>query len=242
MWFNVYYGSARLDPTTKKWQVFQSSPPYDGFSYGMAVDTEDNGWWSAWDGDEVYKGDVKTGKVTAIAMRDPEYDARKALATKEDLEFYESHGSLAWGGLGANPVPYASAPRRLAADKHGATVWVPNWAGSNIAEIDIHSLHVTYHKLPVTGNAYKTDLDNQHNVYASVPLADSLVKYDPATKSWTVYPFATHGCGPRHVSVDRIRGEVWVPCDQASKVQRFQFRTAAQIRSQKTAAQAGANR
>ena len=239
IWLNHFGGgSARLDPTTEKWENFIQRTPFDGFSYGMAVDADDNAWWSAWNGDMVVKADVKTGEITEIPMRDPEYDERKALATPADLEYYASIGSLTGGGLSANPVPYANTPRRMSADKRGTTVWVPNWAGGNIAEIDIRTLEVTYHKLPVTGNAYKTDVDNQHNVWASVPLADSLVKYDSRSRSWTVYPFATHGCGPRHVSVDRERGEVWVPCDQASKVTRFQFRTPEQIQSQKRAAQA----
>ena len=240
VWFNHFGGgSARLDPTTKEWENFNQEAPFDGFSYGMAVDADDNGWWSAWNEDKVVKANPETGEILEIPMRDPEYEARKALATPADLEYYKSIGSLEGGGIPANPVPYANAPRRMSADKRGTTVWVPNWAGGNIAEIDIRTLEVTYHKLPVTGNAYKTDVDNEHNMWASVPLADSLVKYDPESRSWTVYPFATHGCGPRHVSVDRERGEVWVPCDQASKVMRFQFRTPEQIESQKQATQAG---
>src|SRR5262249_8528027 len=161
------------------------------------------------------------------------YAARKALATPADLAYYESAGTQFWGGNSVNPALYANAPRRMSADKRGRTVWVPNWAGMNIAEIDIRTLRGTYHKLPVSGQPYKTDVDAQHNVWASVPLADSLVKYDPNARGWTVYPFATHGCGPRHVWADKARGEVWVPCDQASKVERFQFRTPEEIRSQK---------
>ena len=239
IWFNHFGGgSARLDPLSGEWLNFNKLTPNGPFSYGMAADADDNAWWSSWDGDMVMKADVETGEVIEIPMRDPEYEERKALATPADLEHYESIGALAEGGITANPILYASAPRRMASDKNNAKVWVPNWGGGNIAEIDIRTLDVTYHKLPVTGNPYKVDVDNQGNVYASVPLADSLVKYDPQSESWTVFPWATHGCGPRHVSVDRERGEVWVPCDQASKVMRVQFRTPEQIESQKQAAQA----
>ena len=238
LWFNVFGGAARFDPATKKWQLFQSRTAVSGFSYGMAVDADGNGWWSNWDGDTVSKADIKTGTVTEIPMHDPEYAARKALATKEDLEYYESIGVHEWGGIPATPVQYSSTPRRMASDKRGTTVWVPLWAGQHIAEIDIRTSKVTYHKLPVNGHAYKVSVDAQHNVWASIPPDDSLVKYDPTNKSWTVYPFASHGCGPRHISVDDLRGEVWVPCDQSSKVSRFQFRTPEQIRSQKQAAQA----
>ena len=237
IWSNVFYGSARLAPATKQWKVFMSSPPYDGFSYGMAADANDNAWWSAWNGDAIYKGDIETDKVVEIPMRDPEYAERKALATKADLEFYESVGSLHWGGLGANPVPYANAPRRMSADKRGNKVWVPNWAGMNLAEVDIHSLQVTYHQLPLNGMAYRVVVDAQRNVWAIVPMGDMLVKYDIKTKTWTQYPLPLHGCGSRHLAVDNVRGEMWVPCDQASSVVRFQFRTADQIRAQKVAAQ-----
>jgi streptogramin lyase len=127
----------------------------------------------------------------------------------------------------------------MAADKKGRTVWVPNWAAGNIAEIDIDTLKPTFHKLPMAGQPYKVDVDNHHNVWATVPMADSLVKYDPAAKRWTVYRYATHGCGPRHIGVDKMRDEVWVPCDQASKVSRFQFRTAQQVQAQMTAAKGG---
>ena len=93
----------------------------NGFSYGMAVDAEDNPWWSVWNADTVFKADLKTGEITEIPMRDPEYGAWKALATPADLEFYESVGSQYWGGNSANPVSYANAPRRLSADNRKRT-------------------------------------------------------------------------------------------------------------------------
>jgi streptogramin lyase len=127
----------------------------------------------------------------------------------------------------------------MAADKKARTVWVPNWGSGYIAEINIDTKKATFHKLPLSGMPYKIGIDNHHNVWATVPMGDALVKYDPAAKRWTIYPYATHGCGPRHIGVDPDRDEVWVPCDQASKVSRFQFRTAAQVQAQMAAAKAG---
>jgi streptogramin lyase len=112
---------------------------------------------------------------------------------------------------------------------------VPNWAAGNLAEIDIHTLKVTYHPLPIHGHPYKATVDNQHNAWASVPAGDSIVKFNPATRQWTVYMLPSHGCGPRHISFDDRRNEAWLPCDQSSKVARFQFRTAEQIQVQKSA-------
>ena len=71
VWFNAHYGSARLDPVTKKWEMFQQRTPFDGFSYGMAVDADDNPWWSVWNADTVFTADLKTGEITEIPMRDP---------------------------------------------------------------------------------------------------------------------------------------------------------------------------
>src|SRR5262249_37817710 len=159
-------GAAHLDLATKRWRVFLSNPMFDGFSYGMASDADDNGWWSGWDADYIWKGDLKTGKVTAIPMRDPEYNTRKALATKADLDFYDSIGGLRWGFLSANPLPYANAPRRMSADKRGDKVWVPLWAAGWVVEVDIHTLAVTYHKLPLRGTSYRTVVDAQRNVWA----------------------------------------------------------------------------
>jgi streptogramin lyase len=127
----------------------------------------------------------------------------------------------------------------MSADKTGTTVWVPNWAGENLAEIDIHTLKVTYHPLPIHGHPYSTAVDKQHYVWADVPLGDSLVRLNPKTGEWTVYRLPSHGCGSRDMSVDNVRSEVWLPCDQSGKVARFQFRTAEQIQAQKTAVASG---
>ena len=124
----------------------------------------DNIWWSESYADKVAKRDMKTGKVTEFDMHDPDYDARKALATPADLEFYEAIGAGRWANNSASPLPYMNMPRRLSADKHGDTVWVPNWAQSSVAEINIHTHQVTYHRLPIQTHPYKTIVDKNHNV------------------------------------------------------------------------------
>jgi streptogramin lyase len=232
IWINGLYGSVRFDPATEKWQLFQQNSPNNGTTYGVAADADDNGWWSEFYGDKVAKMDLKTGKVQELDMHDPAYDARKKLHTPADLEFYDSIGAETWGG---GPAPYGNAPRRMASDKMGNTVWVPNWAGMNLAEIDIHTLKVTYHPLPIHGHPYHAFVDNQHNVWADIPMADSFVKWNPKAQQWTVYKLPSHGCGSRHSSFDDLRGEAWMPCDQSGKVARFQFRTADQIQAQKIA-------
>lgn len=117
-----------------------SSMPAEGSTYGVAADAEGNGWWSQFLADFVTKADVKTGERFEILMRDPQYEARRALMTSDDLAFYDAAGAQSWGGYPVNPVPWASAPRRLSADQKGNTVWVPNWASGMLAKVDIRTL------------------------------------------------------------------------------------------------------
>ena len=227
---------SRKEGTYPGWRKYQQLSANDGTTYGISADAEDNIWWSESYADKVAKRDMKTGKVTEFVMHDPDYDARKALATPADLEFYEAIGAGTWANNSASPLPYMNMPRRLAADKHGDTVWVPNWAQSSIAEINIHSHQVTYHRLPIQTHPYKTIVDPQHNVWTDSGLADSVFRFTPSTQQWTQFRLPSHGCGSRHISFDDYSGELWLPCDQSNKVIRFQFRTADEVRAQVAAA------
>ena len=244
VWANGRAGVVEFDPSEldKKgvmypgWHLYQQHTPGNLTTYGMTVDADDNPWWSESYSDIVATKNMKTGKVTEFEMHDPNYDARKALATQEDLAYYDSVGAETWSGNSADPVPYAEMPRRLAADKNGDTVWVPNWAQSNIAEINIHTMKVTYHELPLKVHPYKTTVDKNHNVYLDIQAGDGMYKFVPSTQEWTYYQLPTHGCSSRHMSFDDVRGEAWVPCDQADVVDRIQFRSTQQIQALKAAA------
>jgi streptogramin lyase len=244
VWANGRAGVVEFDPSEldKKgvmypgWHLYQQHTPGNGTTYGMTVDADDNPWWSESYSDIVATRDMKTGKVVEFDMHDPNYDARKALATPEDLAYYDSIGAETWSGNSADPLPYANMPRRLAADKNGDTVWVPNWAQSNLAEINIHTMKVTYHELPMKVHPYKTTVDKNHNVYTDIQAGDGMYKFVPSTHEWTYYQLPTHGCSSRHMSFDDVRGEAWVPCDQADVVDRIQFRSTAQIQALKAAA------
>jgi streptogramin lyase len=236
---NARYGFVMFDPAEQNkkgvmypgWNFHQQLSANDGTTYGIAADAEDNIWWSESYADKVATRNMKTGKVTEFDMRDPDYDARKALATPADLAFYDSIGGGTWATNSASPLPYMNMPRRLSADKHGDTVWVPNWAQSNIAEINIHTHEVTYHRLPIQTHPYKTIVDPQHNVWTDSGLADAVFRFTPSTRQWTMFPLPSHGCGSRHISFDDYKGELWLPCDQSNKVIRFQFRTTDQLRA-----------
>jgi streptogramin lyase len=241
---NGRFGTVLFDPSAQGkadiafpgWHLYQQLTPGNGTTYGVTADALDNIWWSQSYADKVATRDMKTGKVTEFDMRDPRYEARKALATPADLAFYESIGAGSWSTNSASPLPYANMPRRLSADKHGDTVWVPNWAQSNIAEINIHTHKVTYHELPIVTHPYKTVVDPQHNVWTDSGMADAVFRFTPSTRQWTMFPLPSHGCGSRHISFDDYKGELWLPCDQSNKVIRFQFRTPEEIRALEAAA------
>jgi streptogramin lyase len=227
---------AKKEGTYPGFRRYQQLSANDGTTYGIAADANDNIWWSESYADKVATRDMKSGKVTEFDMRDPDYAARKALATPKDLEFYEAIGGGTWGNNSASPLPYMNMPRRLSADKHGDTVWVPNWAQSELTEININTHQVSYHKLPIQTHPYKTIVDPQHNVWTDSGLADAVFRFTPATQQWQMFRYASHGCGSRHISFDDYKGELWLPCDQSNKVIRFQFRTAVEIKTLEAAA------
>jgi streptogramin lyase len=217
------------------WQLHQQITPGNGITYGMSVDADDNPWWSESYSDIVATKNMKTGKVTEFLMRDPKFEERKAMFSSADLAFYDSIGAETWGANSAEPLPFSEMPRRLAADKTSDTVWIPNWAQSNIAEINIHTMKVTYHELPMRMHPYKTTVDKFHNVYTDTQVGDGMYKFNPSTQEWTFYQIPTHGCSSRHMSFDDYKNEAWIPCDQADTVDRIQFRTADQIQAAKAA-------
>jgi streptogramin lyase len=241
---NGGHGVLELDPSAINdtgvmypgWHLWQQLTPGNGTTYGISVDADDDPWWSESYSDIVATRDMKTGKVTEFLMRDPGYDTRKSWFTPADNAFYDSIGSETWGGNSAEPLPYSEMPRRLSADKNSDTVWVPNWAQSNIAEINIHTHKVTYHELPMRMHPYKTTVDKHNNVYTDTQVGDGMYRFTPSTQEWTYFPIPTHGCSSRHMSFDDVRNEAWIPCDQADTVDRIQFRTTGQITALKAAA------
>ena len=90
--------------------------------------------------------------------------------------------------------------------------------------------------MPFYEHPYKTTVDNHHRVWADGQVSDTAVEFDPATQKWTVYQLPSRGCSSRHVFFDKVRGELWVPCDQANMVVRVQFRSPADLRIQEETA------
>jgi streptogramin lyase len=227
VWVVTRNGALRFDPETRQFTHDFKSPTL-GF-YDVAGDVDGNGWWAIIRHDRLGFGDVTTGKVTEITLQ-PRKEAD--FATPQDREFYQKVGKGA-STFGNNiGVPWAQAPRRLGADPDRPVLWVANWFGQNIAEVNTRTHKVTYHRSPIANSSpYDTDVDVDGIVYVSLRNAEAVGKFNPQTKQWTVYPLPTQGAEARHISVDRLRGDVWLPYWRTSKVARLQFRTEQEIRA-----------
>ena len=229
IWGATQGGANRFDPATETWAHFTSVTYARNFVYGAAGDAEGNGWWTQYTADKVVKADPRTGKTSEVVMRPPWINVDD-ITTPADREWYASMGVMTWGNI--NTVPYGQQPRRLGADKRGNSVWVPNNAGNNLARIDIRTLETKYY--PVAGNPYFVTVDKDSNVWTNLFADAKVARFNPRTEEWTYFTLPSR-CESRNLSVDDIRGDVWVPCSNTSRVIRLQLRTPAQIRDQERA-------
>lgn len=227
IWGVTRTGALRFDPDTKQFTEFKSE---SAGNYDVAGDMDGNGWWAGISHDKLGFGDIKTGKAGEISL--PPRKEMEDLTTPEDREFFKSLGvgvTTFGNNVGA---PWSQAPRRVGADPKSPLLWAADWFGQNLAEVDVRTHKVTFHPAPDPySSPYDTDVDNNHIVYVSLRNAEAIGKFDPKTQQWTTYTLPTQGVEARHISVDRIRGEVWIPYWRTSKVGRLQFRTEQEIRT-----------
>lgn len=229
VWATTRGGAYRFDPATREWEYFPSPTTPDGGTYGVAADTDGNGWWAQFAGDRVGKGDPRTGRTYEVALRPPWMADTEDTATPQDREFYDSIGALAWGGI--NMVPRAQAPRRMGTDKHGDALWVANFQGENIARIDIRTHDTRYYRLPIRSHPYRVTADRDHNAWTSSMGDDWLLRLNPDTAEWTLFQLPVLNCDSRYLWIDHGRDELWVPCARTSQAVRMQFRTADELRA-----------
>ena len=227
VWGATNGGANRFDPATETWAHFTSVTYARNFVYGAAGDAEGNGWWTQYTADKVVKADPRTGKTHEVVMRPP-WVNEEEVTTAADREWYKSMGVMTWGNI--NTVPYGQQPRRLGADKRGDSVWVPNNAGNNVARINIHTLETKYY--PVQGNPYFVTVDKDSNVWTNLFADAKVARFNPRTEQWTYFTLPSR-CESRNIAVDDIRGDVWVPCANTSRVIRLRFRTSEQIQALK---------
>lgn len=232
VWTVTSKGALRFDPDTKQFTEFKSPTTMNSKgagTYGLGADSQGNGWWAVITHDRVGVSDITTGEVREIQFA-PRTEMME-LVTPEDKKFFDTFGDAT--GVNANVgFPWAQAPRRLGGDKTGRTMWVGNFWGQSLSEIDIETKQVTYHRVPLPySGPYDVEVDNNHVPFVSLRNSDRVGKFDPVTKQWTIYVLPTLGTEARHITVDKRTGDVWLPYSRTSKAARLQFRSEAQMRS-----------
>jgi streptogramin lyase len=241
VWGDANHGALLFDPEAKTFQFFRQPVLGDSSTYGVAGDALGNGWWANWMMDQVGFGCAtdsdfcKGGDSYSIPMRPPDAPGPESFMTEADRAFYHVSGALYF--MGRPFVPGSQAPRRLGADKNGDTVWIANWWGGNLAEIDIRTREVTYHPLPYKyQHPYAAVVDQDHMVYTNLSNDDTVAKFNPATGQWTLYQLPSRGAEVRHIALDELRGDIWVPYFSTSRIARLRFRTEEDLQALKAVA------
>jgi streptogramin lyase len=222
VWMSTNKGALRFDPKTSTFQEFLSVTQRPGSqTYGVATDSEGNGWWGQMAIDIVGRSDIKTG--TSSEVRLPPVQERLAEVTEEDRTFYETAES-AWNST----YPWSQGPRRLGADRSGNSIWVAASWGDSLVQIDIKTNQVTHHQAPLAhSHVYDAVVDKNGMVWTNLMATDRVARFNPKTKTWVEFQIPTHGAETRYVAVDNTKDpvEVWLPAGKASRMVRFQFRT-----------------
>ena len=222
VWASTNRGALRFDPKTNTFQEFQSVTQMpNGRTYGVATDSEGNGWWGQMAIGIVGRSDIITG--TSGEVRLTPVPGKREYTTDTDRAFYETAES-SW----STTYPWSQGPRRLGADRDGKSVWVAASWGDSMVEIDIKTSQVTYHPTPTPySTIYDTVVDKDGMVWANMLQSDRVARFDPKTKTWVEYQLPTRGGETRYVAVDNTkdRVEVWLPMPKASRMVRLQFRT-----------------
>ena len=226
VWASSRRGALRFDPKTNTFQEFPSVTQVPGSqTYGVATDSEGNGWWAQMAIDIVGRSDITTG--TSSEVRLTSAPGKREYTTGADRAFYETAQS-SW----STTFPWSQGPRRLGADRVGDSVWVANSHGDSMVEIDIKTNQTTYHPPPTPySSIYDTVVDKDGMVWANMMQTDRVARYDPKTQTWVEFQLPTRGAETRYIAVDNNtdRVEVWLPQGKASSMVRLQFRTAEEI-------------
>jgi len=234
VWVTSGTGALRFDPQTKQFSEFKSvnytTADGVGMTYGLAGDSQGNGWWAEMGIDIVGHSDIETGKSMEVKL--PPVPGQAERYTPEQRQMFAMTGSdfnLA--------VPWAQGPRRMGADKTGNYVWVCDWWGGNLAKIDIRTQKVTLVPLPRPDalQPYAAAVDSSHNVWTNIMNGDEVMKFDVKTSQWTEYPVPTLGAEMRYFSILEHNGtmQLIMPYSRTRKVARMTFRSPEDIQALK---------
>ncbi len=234
VWVTSGTGALRFDPGTRQFTEFKSAtyttPDGQGMTYGLAGDSQGNGWWAEMGIDIVGHSDIETGKSMEVKL--PPVPGQTEKFTPEQRQMYAMSGSDF-----NTATPWTEGPRRMGADKTGDYVWVCDWWGGNLAKIDIRTQKATIVPLPRPDaqQPYQAAVDSNHNVWTNIMNGDEVMKLDVKTSQWTEYPLPTLGAETRYFSIlehDRSM-QLILPYSRTRKVARMTFRSQEDIQALK---------
>jgi streptogramin lyase len=115
------------------------------------------------------------------------------------------------GALRMVDTPFP-APRRLRFDSRGR-LWIPSFSGAAIARYDLDTGEFRTWPLPIdpagTEAPYALNVDRRTDaVWICTTQSDTLVRFEPGTERFTVYPLPTRVTYTREVDFDAA-GNVW---------------------------------
>jgi streptogramin lyase len=205
----------------------------DNFSYGAAFDRDGNCWWTQYYVDAVSVGYAKTGKIVHINF--PKVPSLSdGLLNADERQLYAA-------GVILGQQPGAQGTKRMYADRNGDSIWIGDYWGNNLAEIDTHTMKVSYHEIPIpNAQPYAVIVDSNHKVWTNLQQADRIVEIDPETGQWTVYPTSpTLGYGSPHLGISEHNGrkQFSMSYNRVSKVGVMEVRTDEALQSLKNQVQ-----
>src|SRR4051812_23709473 len=218
IWVSAPDGVLRFDPQRQEWTSYKTAsfklPTGTGITYGAAGDRAGNGYWAVMIHDIIGVADGATGKASEIKLAPVKTAWDRT--PPEERKFYETFNQPDFN----NPVPYAQGPRRMGTDKNADVLWVGNSWGANLARIDTKTHKVAYVDLPNRMQPYHVHVDAKHRAWTNIWGADRVMRYDPATKTWTAFDLPTRGAEPRYISVHEADGrtQVVLPYFRARKI------------------------
>jgi streptogramin lyase len=219
IWVSAPDGVLRFDPKSEQWTEYKTASfkltTGTGITYGAAADRTGNGYWAVMIHDIIGVADGETGKASEIKLAP--LKSELARARQADVEFYKTYSQPDFN----NPLPYAQGPRRMGTDKNADVLWVGNSWGASLARIDTRTHEVSYVALPKRMQPYHVHVDSKHRPWTNLWGADRVMRYDPATRTWTAFDLPTRGAEPRYVSVHEAPGEpmkVVLPYFRARKI------------------------
>jgi streptogramin lyase len=195
-------------------------------TYGAAGDRDGNGWWAQMAFDTIGKADVAAGKPLQVKL--PPVNSETNRVSAQARAAYEKADDLSFNSA----LPWSQGPRRMGTDKNGDVLWVGNSWGASLARIDTKTLDISFVPLPGYAQPYHAVVDSKHEVWTNAWMTDQVLRYDPASKTWTAFDLPTRGAEPRYISLLERPGQdtqVAIPYFRARKVAVMTLRSQAEI-------------